>query len=67
MNFEGKVGRYSGVFGNDDVLGVLDRNGENLLLPQVEMSCLFKLSRQCETSIQMMFFGNVIHMTGVNK
>ena len=38
----GGVGCF-GVFKGDDVPGVLDSDGEHLLLPLVQVSCFFKL------------------------
>ena len=35
--------RCFGVFEGDNVPGVLDPNGEHLLLPLVQVSCFFKL------------------------
>ena len=46
MIFEGEVGRDSGVLEGDDVIGVLDPNSENLLLPLVKMSCFFQLKSE---------------------
>ena len=54
MIFEGEVGRDSGVLVGDDVIGVLDPNSENLLLPLVKMSCFFQLkSEQNQTSVEI--------------
>lgn len=39
----GGVRRCFRVFEGDDAPGVLDPNGEHLLLPLVQMSCFFKL------------------------
>ena len=54
MIFEGEVGRDSGVLVGDDVIGVLDPDSENLLLPLVKMSCFFQLKReQNQTSVEI--------------
>ena len=41
--FRGEVRGCSGVFEGDDAPGVLDPNGEDLLLPLVQMSCFLQL------------------------
>ena len=52
MSFEGKVWGDSAIFEGNNVIGVLDPDGKNLLLPLVKTSCFFQLKiKQYQTSV----------------